>query len=182
MAHEELQEVPDDRQRWKKGKSGSKEERKSEASAGETLKKCGQRCDGCVSMPPSRIIQLMMLDVCWWIYVLSMFLVLLRSCSVQNSPVLRIIAYLLPSSDQRLFWRSSETSWKQQYFRNGITIQEGTVHLTTIWCMFIDITYSESSRLEYHSKLLWNSRCMMCLESINHSDIVASSLGWSISS
>ena len=38
--------MEDDRQRWKEGKSGSKEERKNEASAGQILKKCGQRCDG----------------------------------------------------------------------------------------------------------------------------------------
>ena len=101
MAHEELQEMADDRQRRKKrvavrkgkadpeltwqrgrrktaeglewhmknckkwqmtnrdGSSGSKEERKSEASAREVLKKCGQRCDGGVHLPPSRSIQFM---------------------------------------------------------------------------------------------------------------------------
>ena len=42
------------------GKSSSKEEQKSEANAGEILKKCGRGCDGGVPMPPSRIIQLMM--------------------------------------------------------------------------------------------------------------------------
>ena len=38
------------------GKGGSKEEPKSEASAGEIPKKCGQRCNDGVYMPPSRII------------------------------------------------------------------------------------------------------------------------------
>ena len=38
VAHEELQEMADDR------KSGSKEEGKSEASPGEILKKCGTIC------------------------------------------------------------------------------------------------------------------------------------------
>ena len=60
VSHEELQEMAEDRQRWKEGKSGSKDERKSEASAGEMiLKKCSQQCDGGASLPPSRIIHLM---------------------------------------------------------------------------------------------------------------------------
>ena len=41
-------------------KEWCKEEWKSEASAGEILNKCGQRCDGGVSIPQSQqIIQLM---------------------------------------------------------------------------------------------------------------------------
>ena len=50
VAHEEWQEMTEDRQRWKEGKSNSKEEQKSEASAGEILKKCGHRCDGGLHM------------------------------------------------------------------------------------------------------------------------------------
>ena len=63
VAHEELQEMADDRQRWKEGKNSSKEEQKSDASTREILKKYGQRCDGdFLSMPSSRIIQLVIIN------------------------------------------------------------------------------------------------------------------------
>ena len=57
VAYEELQEMADDRQRWEE-RVVVRRRWKSEASAEEILKKCGQRCDGRVPIPPSRIIQL----------------------------------------------------------------------------------------------------------------------------